>query len=233
MSDPRFKKPATDSGGFLFVSPALPPAPPLSGQQSLSSGSLSPDPEATGSLVLGFLFTECYAEVARLASIFKALAELSEDEAAGWETAMRPRREEARERLIDRLHEIDRRIAGGPNAVPQAELRQFHRAMSELMRHGVAWKVLDPDLGCPEHVRSGGGTVTFRYLLPLRYPHEDPGKLSPATLLRRILKDLIDQLSTESVLTSVEQFDQSVYQKFRGILFACRHRSGPTIDARD
>lgn len=142
---------------------------------------------------------------------------------------MRPRREEARVRLIERLREIDRRVAGGPNAAPQAELWQFHRTMSELIRRGVAWKMLEPDLGARSHDFTG----TFRYLLPLRYPPEDPGKLSPVTLLRRILKDLIDQLSTEVVLTSLEQFDQSIYQKFQGILFACRQRSGSTIGGHD
>ena len=136
-------------------------------------------------------------------------------------------------RLIQRLQEIDCRVTDGASSFSDPELQGFHRAMIDVLRRGVPYSLLDPRVGVREPFAGGGYGNAYRYSLPMRHLHDDPCNYSPSTLLRRLLEDLIEELSTDANLVSEGQFSQAVYRKCVGVLFACLVGAAPALAEDD
>lgn len=221
MSDLCSSEPATQASGSRLVPPSLPPAPPSGGQRPPSPGQSSPGPGGSGSSTLEHHFTECLDDLALIRTSLEMLTAFSGSQDVELEAEMRPLIEDARLRLIQRLQEIDCQVTDGSGSLTDVELQGFHRAMVDVMRRGMPWTTIEHYDGVRGRAGAFGPRSVFRYDLPLRHRHDDPSSYSPSTLLRRILEDLIDELSTDANLTGEEQFTRFVFQKFGGVLFAC------------
>jgi hypothetical protein len=189
-------------------------------------GPASPDPDSGGSAVLVPYFQECLRDLALIRTTLETLDLFPGD--TDLEAELRPSVEDARLRLIKRLQEIDCRVTDGSGVLSDAALREFHRAMVDVSRRGMPWITLEHWMGSaslsPPEARS-----VFRYPLPLRHLHDDPCDHAPTALLRRIVEDLIDELSTDGNLTSEAQFTRGIYQKLACILFACLVGASPVL----
>lgn len=224
MFQPWSKEPETRPSGCRLIPPSVPPAPPAGPPKPPPSNPNPPppppDPSSRGSGSLGCCLQECFAELALIRTSFETLTLFSAPEDFGLEVEMRALIEGARIGLIHRLQEIDRRVSDGPTGYSDGDLLGFHRAMMDVIRRGVRFGLLDTSIYGTE-ASSADPSGAFRYSLPPRHPQDDPSTDAPAALVRRIVVDLVDELSSEDNLASGEQFDRCVYHKFKAVLYAC------------
>lgn len=224
MFEPRLKEPDTQPSGCRLIPPSVPPAPPAGPPKPPPSNpvppSPPPDPSSGGSASLGRCLQECFAELALIRTSFETLTLFSAPDDFGLEEEMRALIEDARIRLIHRLQEIDRRVSDGQTGYSDHDLLGFRQAMMDVIRRGVRFGRLDSSIYGPE-ASSADLSGAFRYSLPPRHPHDNPCNDAPTALVRRIIVDLVDELSAEDNLASGEQFDRCVFHKFKALLFVC------------
>ena len=170
---------------------------------------------------------ECLNDLALIRTTLETLALFSDPVDTELKAEMRPSIEDARRRLIQRLQKIDRQVTDGSSFLSDGDLQRFHRAMIDVIRRGVSWSALDRWVWGSEQSHLPASGRAFHYSLALRHRHDDPCNGPATALLRRILEDLIDELSTETNLHSAVPFERAVYLKFQSVIFACLGGEGP------
>lgn len=219
----RRPEPEPHPSALRLVPPAVPPAPPASGERPFPG---SPPPEEA--TLLRHLW-RCLTDLTTIHTTLQTVEVM--DNEAEFLTQFRTLAEEARQDVVQVLTELQGKFRAGLHRFGGVDLARFRTTMTGLCTEGVDARCLDETfrltLFVPGH-DIADKPIRYRYRLMRPRTPDQMQSWRDWVFFYRFLDDALEAVQEELHFMSLPLFETEVYQKFVALTYAAeRSRDAP------